>query len=174
MDQTWIDLIAADSLSQYWGEFEAEVMKAPGLWAPWMTVHEVLAKVRKGEYAVWIGGRGPNIDIWGLTEEVTYPHGKCIRVVWASGESGGKDFWHIWTTILDRMAELLGARYIEVCGRPGWQKIYQPYGYDLRCVVLLKDRGDAGTKAAEQRDPDEQDRVDSGTEGVNGTGNGAD
>ena len=42
----------------------------------------------------------------------------------------------------DFHAEQNGCDGIEVIGRKGWKRVLQPYGYDYKSVVMIKDIGD--------------------------------
>jgi hypothetical protein len=79
---------------------------------------------------------GDRFHLAGVTELTAYPQALACRIVLISGEDM-KPALPLIEAINDWGKEQ-GATYLEVIGRPGWEKLMKPYGFIKHSVCLFR------------------------------------
>jgi len=124
-------------------DLERELRKHPELWEPYQTIEEVIAKVDDGRYQLWYGGvRQNETCIWGITETRRFTSFSTATVIWCSGQFG-PSFYALWINELERFCGIMGLNRIVIeAGRQGWFRVFEPLGFRVAAIELVKDVGD--------------------------------
>lgn len=139
MAQARVRLIGSDDAEEYIDRLAHKLNEHPDLWLPYQSIDDVLQKVRDGDYQLWTGGFGDDILIWGLTELRIHSRVRTVTIIWCSGEHG-PEFYAAWISALENFAALMQIERIVIeTGRLGWQRIFEPHGFRLSAIELVKD-----------------------------------
>ncbi len=98
---------------------------------------DILAKIQKGEWQLWVVMDGHFIQSVCMTCIVKYPRAVDMRIIMMVGED--RALWIHLLAKLEGYAKGLGCAKITGEARPGWEKILKPLGYKKTHVYLEKD-----------------------------------
>lgn len=115
------------------GEFEAEWARSKehlsgalaGLW----TLEAVEQEIRAGRAVLWPMERSAVV-----TQIHAHPNGRVLRIWLAGGDL--EELMH-FLPAADEYAREQGCDWVEIEGRPGWEKVLA--GYEKRRVILVKE-----------------------------------
>lgn len=93
------------------------------------TIDEIFAGVMRGELQLWVGNHSA-----GITEVVTYPRCKAVRIFLAGGDL--EEMKHM-ERVLSEGARELGFDRIEIGGRRGFLRAL--VGYEELCTYVMKE-----------------------------------
>jgi hypothetical protein len=83
------------------------------------TTDDIRAGVISGLYQLWVGDKSAAV-----TEVISYPKSKGCRIFLAGGDMN--ELLEMQPD-LDRWAKSIGCRFIEIAGRPGWERIHKDF-----------------------------------------------
>ena len=152
MSKVWLEILIDDELKKHRPALLAKLAETIELWEPYHTLDKIIDEIDAANMQVWAGGFNGSCDtsIWGLTSFVTYSAGKAVKILWCAGDDG-PHFFLPWVEAVERMAAMVGADFVEINGRLGWAKVFQPAGYKLKYVTLLKEVDHAGRRIGQSR-----------------------
>jgi hypothetical protein len=171
-DKHWVQILDVGEAQPYLPRLQAVLERHPELWAPLLTITDVIDLIRDEIYQLWIGGDGDIVEMFALTEVACAPRAKIITVVWCGG-------WNVTSYIekfftgIDLFAEMIEADYVYVNGRAAWGKLLRPLGYEFAQISLIKEVRSA-KETALNRDADDAAGALPGTERPDELGDGVD
>jgi len=103
---------------------------------PFYDISDVEDRLEAGEFVFWPGERAAAI-----TEFITYPNGKALNVFAGGGETNAslQEFLEAFEPSLVAWAKANDCRWIIGFGRPGWDRLLKPHGYEPMWHVLSKE-----------------------------------
>ncbi len=107
---------------------EAALIRCGGFYS----IASVEEKIAAGEMAFW-----PGRNCAAVTEILNFPNGRAFNVF-----AGGGDLNELTRDMepaFERLARVLGCRWLIGHGRAGWEKICRPMGYAHGWVVMKKE-----------------------------------
>lgn len=100
------------------------------------SIEEIRASLEDGHRALWIVFNGDPIAA--ITTRIDqYKSGMKIAVI---DFAGGEDFqlWSSFTDYIEPYYRSLGCKFLEIAGRPGWQRLHASKGFKPKYTVLRK------------------------------------
>jgi hypothetical protein len=82
---------------------------------------------------------GPYADLVGaaVTQLLKHPDGRVILKILAYGGTGFETMRHC-LALVEADAKSRGAQAVQFHGRPGWQRVCAPMGYEFKQVIMEK------------------------------------
>ena len=133
--------VVIDAIDGIWKHVEPMLKEAANwseITAKMEGVDDVHAKLKNGEYALWLCLRDGQV----LASVVvgTTTHSRCLVVDIHYG--GGMDMHHwiepFYETIVDR-ARTNGCRFVRICGRDGWGKPLRKLGFVKAYTAFMRE-----------------------------------
>jgi len=97
---------------------------------------DLLKLVAAGEYQMWGAADGEQLDAVMLTRLVQYPRAKSCELASVFGKNMKE-----WLGLLDKLeswAKREGCTCIQPVGRPGWERVLKPHGYEKTHLIFEK------------------------------------
>ena len=125
--------LARHELKSEYSEIEPQLMKYIAEF-PEYDLHEMLREVLTGESVIWVGKNS-----FAIGAPLDYHNARVFLMECTAG-----DVEEIMEAmpIIEADIKAWGFNDIEVCGRYGWKKKMQPYGFKLDRVILKKTIGE--------------------------------
>ena len=134
--------IPIEELDKVWSMVEKDIKSALAYSGQLTDSDFVYETAKQGKFQVWV--------IWDKDEKITTnkyygvvvteiikrKHGKVCHVYIVTGRQMSK--WQHLISEIEKFAEDKDCKRMELIARPGWQKVYNNYGYKRTHVVLEK------------------------------------
>ena len=122
--ETSVDLIDPNSIPGDWGQIEPLLQRALDQIDSGFTTIELLCRFLQGNMQLWRIGEWQGAAV---TQFADLPTHRTLTVLYLAGD-GMAD----WLEVLMKTIHVFGdagqAKYIEVFGRPGWEKVFKTRG----------------------------------------------
>ncbi len=97
---------------------------------------DIYFKLAAREMQLWVAYLRKKLVVFGITTIRIFNTKKIATLVYVGGKR--RDEWHHLLQHIHSFARVHGCDEVEVCGRPGWERILEPEGYKKVSVVLRK------------------------------------
>jgi hypothetical protein len=105
---------------------------------------DLLSYIHEGKMQLWVAADDHEIVGCVVTELKNFSRKKVCQIVVVAGERF--DQWKYGYDLIEQWAFTLGAEEIRFYGRPGWEKVMNPQGFNKAYTVMTKElHGDAYT-----------------------------
>lgn len=138
VEQLQVQQIEGGYLDLYWPAIERELDYHRELWEHDFTKETLLQAVKGGFYQVWAFGTPETIKVVMFTELRDTPITRILHVKLVFGQKLLTDYIDLVDTFLDNLARIVGAKYIEMEGRRGWEKVLSRRGAELVCIRMRR------------------------------------
>lgn len=129
-------LLNSEQLLHYWPEMLRGLEEIPGFIERFDEQY-LLELALRGHLCFWTLGEG-KIELVLATRILDYPRGRALQVCAAFGRRV-EEFIPRIDAMLERVAALQGARWIEVVGRPGWARLLRSRGFETYQICLVRE-----------------------------------
>lgn len=121
---TSVDLVQPTSIPREWGQIEPLLQRALDQIDSGFTTHELLCRFLQGNMHLWRIG---NWEAAAVTQFADLPTCRMLVVLYLSGSNMAEWLEPLMEEIHD-FGEKMQCKYIEVFGRPGWEKVFKSRG----------------------------------------------
>lgn len=97
---------------------------------------DLLRLLLADQYQLWSAAEGQAIDAMMLTRVVEFPGAKACEMAAAFGENSKE--WVGFIGEVEDWARGQGCGLMQPIGRPGWERVLKPFGYEKTHVLLEK------------------------------------
>lgn len=123
-----------DKIVQRWDDVEPLLTSIIARLDPGLRAEDVLTALQYGAMQLWVDDRHDGVCV---TEIKIQPKHKTCFIYFLAGKR-----IQIWAaeahSTIRRFAEHHGCKYLEFCGRPGWERKAKQYGYTEHFVLMRK------------------------------------
>lgn len=114
-----------------WTKYRPLIIEALKHCAGVETIQDVEDRLYRGTYQAWYGQRSAVI-----TEFSHYARAKTLTIMHAGGDMAELPTFE---PAIAAYAQSQGCQMVMGHGRPGWKRIFEPHGYRLAWIVMVKD-----------------------------------
>lgn len=132
-----IYLLNWEQFSFYWLQIEERLDKTD--FGSFYTKEWLKKSVAEGSVHVWVLSDGV-IRLVVFSQLVAYPRGLTIQLFWGYG-TGLDQFLDRGNTLMDKVAEVMKAEWIEIVGRKGWVRRMKRYGFETETYIISRPAG---------------------------------
>lgn len=169
----WVDMLTDEELRYHLPYIREALKEDEHLFLPFMSVDQIIEAVLQDKYQAWMGGRkgGSEVEIYALTQCLSYPNCRAMSIVWCNGTSA-PDYFARFVEAVEAVGGAMKCQVVEIRGRIGWQRALHQFGYKPGATILFKEISD-GERSAEQRNADQQGGANPGAARADGPGDGS-
>jgi hypothetical protein len=139
LENTNVYPVPLELLDHFWGRVAPLLQKAIERGAGELELGDVYQRLQDRHMQLLVAVEGPTILAAFVTEVVQYPRKRALRVVLAGG-TGAKKWKGALRAMLHTGARAVGAKSLEVLGRPGWVRFLRDLPtVKLKYHVLVED-----------------------------------
>lgn len=128
--------LTIDEFYMFWPFISSMMDKIPHTWRYW-TKDYVYSAVEVGSLVVWGIGPPPDAIFVFFTQIIQHPVGKVLTVPWGAG-TFRNDMLPLLDATLTQYAQMTDCFEIEVRGREGWMKHFEPIGFKRTTTILSR------------------------------------
>jgi len=129
-------LLDPDDVEYVWDKVEPILARVVSRSEGELETEDILDLVTEGRMQLWIVAENKEIIAALVTQIITYPQKKVLRLVSLAGE-GIKEFIHFLDTIVLSFAIKTNCTALELWGRKGWKKLLPEWNSEY--IVYTKD-----------------------------------
>lgn len=133
----YVELLDYPLLVAMWPEVSGALRSMPHMLLN-DTPESLLLKAQAQHIQVWGVGRPPRVEMFIITQISEHPARRVLEITMCFGPEVLELVGPAVDAALDNFAAHEGCSYIEVFGRPGWERILKPWGFEKRSVVLSR------------------------------------
>lgn len=128
--------LGVEEFYRFWPHISAMMDKIPHTWKYW-TKEYVVAAVETNSLVVWCIGPPPDAIFVFFTQVAVYPVGRVLTVPWGAG-TFREDMVPLLDGTLDQYAQMQDCFEMQVRGRDGWTKHFEPIGFKREATILSR------------------------------------
>lgn len=128
--------LTVEEFYNFWPNISSMMDKIPHTWKYW-TKDYVLSAVEGRSLVVWCIGPPPDAVFVFFTQIAVYPVGRVLTVPWGAG-SFYADMVPLLDATLTQYAQIQECFEIQVRGREGWGKHFEPIGFKRGTTLLTR------------------------------------
>jgi hypothetical protein len=127
-----------EEFERWWPDISKELDTIPHLWEIWWTKEALHDCVLGGSLQCWIAGTDGVAELVVFTMVSAYPSGSILRSILLFGR-GIDEYLGVLDATFEDFARQMGAKVIQVEGRPGWEPRLKKLGFGRRQIVMFRD-----------------------------------
>ena len=130
-----IELATLEKVQVYWPHIASMMERMPNTLAN-HTPQSLFELCMEGGVQLWLVGREKH-ELAMLSSISNYPNARVLEIFWGAG-TGALKSGPIVDATIEQFAKKTGCDRIDVHGRPGWEKIMEPYGFKKLSIIMSK------------------------------------
>jgi hypothetical protein len=131
----YIQGVLSSAIEQVWDEVKPLLLRALQYADSKYNDEDIFIALKNGEMQLWLvfDDKG-DMCAFCITRIICYPREKRAAILFTSGHNVME--WVHFNEVIGAWATSNGCSTLEVYGRPGWEKLLAPYGYEKIHTVL--------------------------------------
>jgi hypothetical protein len=126
--------VLSSKIDLVWHEIKSMLLEALQYADGKYTVDDIYQKLTSAQMQLWVVYHNHKLCAFCITQIFIYPTEKRLGILFASGRDVYE--WIHLNEIIKDFATTKGCSAVEIYGRPGWEKILRPFGYEKIHTVL--------------------------------------
>lgn len=128
--------LTVEEFYKFWPHISEMMDDVPHTWRYW-TKDYVTASVEMGSLVTWVIGPPPDAIFVFFTQIAQYPVGKALTIPWGAG-TFREDMLPLLDATLTQHAQMNDCFEMQVMGRAGWEKPFEPIGFKKTTTILTR------------------------------------
>ncbi len=134
-DSPYIKGVLSNAIEQVWDDVKPMLLQALVYADTKYNADDILSALIKGHMQLWlVFDNNGDTCAFCITRIINYPQEKRAAILFTSGHDVMK--WVHFNEVICAWAASNGCSTLEVYGRPGWEKLLAPFGYEKIHTVL--------------------------------------
>jgi hypothetical protein len=129
--------VPAESVPMWWGRIERLYLDTPETWADYEKLEHIYEQHLSGHRILYVTLNGMELEFAISGKVQVWPQGRVVHLDWCAGKNV-KDYIGLALSSLETMAWQVNAFEVQFCGREGWRKLLEPFGYRVTHVTYTK------------------------------------
>lgn len=138
LDKWSLAIFSPEEIDHYWERIHEQLLTVPHTWERWWTLPSLYQAAITGKLQLWAVLREKQIVMVLFSSIRQYPASRTLNLTLAFGDVGLDVAVPLLDAACSRFAQEMDCDYIELMGRPGWERTLKNFGAEKVAVVLTK------------------------------------